>query len=61
MDRARAGRSDTNAKAFCVLSEASRHERGGFLVADADVANAILPFAQGLDIELMPSPTMPKA
>jgi len=32
-----------------VLSEARRHERGGLLVADADVANAILALAQGLD------------
>jgi hypothetical protein len=49
MDRARACRPDANGKASSVLGEARRHERRGLLVADADVANAILALAQGLD------------
>ena len=49
MDRARAGRSDTNAKASGVLGEACSHERRGFLVADSNVANAILTFAQSFN------------
>src|SRR6185437_8988940 len=49
MDRARSRRSDTDAKTSGVLRESRCHERGGFLVADPDVANTILALTQGFN------------
>jgi hypothetical protein len=49
INRPWASRSDTNAKASGVLGEAGGHECCGFLMADADVLNAILALAQGFD------------
>ena len=49
MDGARARRADTDAQPPGMLGEARRHERGRFLVAYADIADAVLALTQGFD------------
>ena len=49
MDRSRTSRSDTDTQASAVLGEARRHERSRFLVAYANVLDAVLALTQGFD------------
>jgi hypothetical protein len=49
VNRAGPGGSDAHAKPARVLRHAARHERGGFLMAHADIGDAVPPFAQSLD------------
>ena len=49
MDRPRTSRSDTDTQASGVLGETRRHECGRFLVAYANVLDAVLALTQGFD------------
>jgi hypothetical protein len=60
MDSSRAGRSNTNSEPPGVFGETRSHECRSFLVPHWDVANLIPALAERF-IELIPSPTIPKA
>src|ERR1700735_4102589 len=49
MDRAGPGGADAYAKPAGMFGKTRGHEGSGLFVADADVANPVLAFAQGFD------------